>query len=172
MKRRLSDVVILPLVAGLILAADQLSKHWVLAGLVEGASWEIAPWLTPVVQFTHVTNTGAAFGLFPGLSIVFLAVNIVVSVAIVVYGQQIPSGLRLPRVALGMQLGGALGNLVDRLTLGSVVDFIDVQFWPFRTFPIFNVADSSIVVGVTMLFLVMVWEERRERVQVGTSESS
>ena len=130
-----------------------------------------APWLTPVVQFTHVTNTGAAFGLFPGLSTVFLIVAIVVIVAIFVYGRQIPAGLWLPRVALGMQLGGALGNLVDRVTLGFVVDFIDAQFWPFRTFPIFNVADSSIVVGVTILLLVMVWEERQARAQVGISES-
>lgn len=171
MKRRLSDVVILPLVAVLIVLVDQLSKHWVLTWLVEGESWEIAAWLTPIVQFTHVTNTGAAFGLFPGLSTVFLIVAIVVIVAIVIYGHHVPSGLWLPRIALGMQLGGALGNLVDRLRLGSVVDFIDVQIWPFRTFPIFNVADSSIVIGVTILFLVMVWEERQERAQVGISES-
>ena len=171
LKRRLSDVVILPLVAGLVLVVDQISKHWVLTWLVEGESREIAPWLSSVVRFTHVTNTGAAFGLFPGLSTVFLMVAIVVIVGIVVYGQQIPSGLWLSRVALGMQLGGALGNLVDRLTLGSVIDFIDTQFWPFRTYPIFNVADSSIVVGVTILFLVVVWEERRERAQVGTLES-
>jgi len=169
LRRRVSDAVVLPLAAGLVLLLDQVSKRWVLTWLAEGESWEIAPWLTPVVKFTHVTNTGAAFGLFPGLSAVFMVVAVIVVVAIAVYGRRIPAGQWLPRVALGMQLGGAVGNLVDRVALGSVVDFIDVQFWPLRTWPIFNLADSSIVVGVAILFLVMVWEERQERASAGVS---
>jgi len=67
------------------------------------------------------------------------------------------------RVALGLQLGGAIGNLVDRLRYGSVVDFIDFNFWPLHNWPISNVADVSVVAGVTLLALVMLWEERRKR---------
>jgi signal peptidase II len=66
-------------------------------------------------------------------------------------------------VALGLQLGGASGNLIDRLRFGgSVLDFIDLNFWPLRRWPVFNVADSSIVVGVTLLTLLMLWAEWRE----------
>jgi len=68
------------------------------------------------------------------------------------------------RVALGLQLGGAIGNnLIDRPRQGFVVDFIDLNFWPFASFPVFNLADSAIVVGVTLLALVILLDERRER---------
>jgi len=164
--------VTLPLVAGLVLLLDQVSKHLVLSGLVQGQSLAIAPWLTPVLVFTRTTNTGAAFGLFPGASTLFTVVAVVVAVAIAMYGRRIPAGQWLPRVALGMQLGGALGNLADRLARGSVVDFIDVQFWPLRNYPIFNVADSCIVVGVAILFLVLAWEERQEQVSAEVSDGS
>ena len=67
------------------------------------------------------------------------------------------------RMVLAFSLGGAIGNLVDRLRQGFVVDFIDLNFWPLHEWPIFNLADSSIVAGVVMLSLLMLWEEWRER---------
>jgi signal peptidase II len=123
----------------------------------------LAPWLTPVLQITHVTNTGAAFGLFRGWSQVFIGVAVIVIVALIWYYLQLPDGQWLLHVALGLQLGGATGNLTDRLRFsGSVLDFVDLNFWPLRRWPVFNVADSSIVVGVALLTLLMMWEERRE----------
>jgi signal peptidase II len=149
--------------AALVVLVDQLSKYFVLAWLGEGQSWEIAPWLAPVFRFTHVTNTGVAFGLFRGWGDFFVIVAAIVIVLIIFYYRHLPDGQLLMRVALGLQLGGAVGNLVDRLRQGFVVDFIDLNFWPLHEWPVFNLADSAIVAGVVLLALLMIWEERRER---------
>jgi signal peptidase II len=155
--------LILPVVAALVLLADQATKYLVRANLSPGQSLPLAPWLTPVLQITYVTNTGAAFGLFPGWSQILIAVAVIVIAALVWYYFQLPDGQWLMHVALGLQLGGASGNLIDRLRFGgSVVDFVDLNIWPLRWWPVFNVADSSIVVGVIVLTLLMIWEERRE----------
>jgi signal peptidase II len=163
LRNRKPSFLILPLVAALVLLADQATKSLVRAALGPGQSLPLAPWLTPVLQITYVTNTGAAFGLFPGWSQIFIAVAVIVVAALVWYYFQLPDGQSLMHVALGLQLGGAIGNLIDRLRFGgSVVDFVDLNFWPLRRWPVFNVADSSIVVGVTLLTLLMIWEEWRE----------
>jgi len=162
---------ILPATAALVVLLDQLSKYWVVKRLPLGQSWEVAPWLAPVLRITHVTNTGAAFGLFRGLSNIFIVIAVVVIVAIIFYYRQIADGHWLVRVALGLQLGGALGNLIDRLRqAGSVTDFIDLQFWPLHEWPVFNVADSSVVSGVVVLALLMIDEERRERAMQRAAE--
>ena len=132
--------------------------------LEEGQSWDIAPWLAPFFRITYVTNTGAAFGLFPEWGDFFLVVAAIVIVVIIFYYWHLQDGQWLVRIALGLQLGGAIGNnLVDRLRQGFVVDFIDLNFWPLRDWPIFNLADTSVVVGVAVLALVMLWEERRKQ---------
>jgi len=151
--------VILPLVAGLSVLADQVSKYAVRSNLRHGQSIELIPWLGSIFQVTYVTNSGAAFGLFQGWSSVFIVIAIVVIVALVWYYFQLSDGDWLVQVALGLQLGGALGNLIDRLRFGgAVIDFIDLNFWPLQNWPVFNIADSSIVVGVSLLTLVMVFE--------------
>ncbi len=150
--------------AVLVLLVDQISKHLVTTWLKVGQSWDIVPWLAPVVRITYTTNTGAAFGLFPQWGGFLILVAVVVIVVIVLYYHHLPDGQLLMRVALGLQLGGAIGNnLVDRLRQGFVVDFIDLSFWPLRDWPIFNLADASIVAGVTILALLMLREEMRER---------
>jgi signal peptidase II len=146
------------------LFADQVSKGLVVAQLEEGQSWGIAPWLAPIVRVTHVTNTGAAFGLFPKLGGAYVVVAAVVIVIILLYSRNLPADRSLVRVSLGLQLGGAAGNLLDRLCRGFVVDFLDVNFWPLKHWPVFNVADASVVVGVALLALMMILEDRRERV--------
>jgi signal peptidase II len=157
------STLILPVVAALVLLADQATKHVVRSNVVPGQSLPLTPWLSPVLQITYVTNTGAAFGLFPEWSQILIAIAVVVIVALVWYYFQLPDGEWVMQMALGLQLGGATGNLIDRLRFGgSVVDFIDLNFWPLRRWPVFNVADSSIVVGVTLLTLLMMWEEWRE----------
>ena len=151
-------------IAVLAIVADQASKAYVVDSLVLHESWVPVDALESVFRFTHVHNTGAAFGMFPEGGAIFLIIAMIVSVVIVFYHQQMPADAWLMRLALGLQLGGALGNVIDRVRLGYVVDFFDVSFWP-----VFNVADSCIVVGVTLLAFEMLREEWREARQ-GRSE--
>jgi len=137
---------LLPGTAALTLIADQLSKSFIRAHLRLGESWIPFPALGRWFAITHVTNTGAAFGLFPQMGLVFVAIAVVVVAAIVIYYRHLPAEQWLVRVSLGLQLGGALGNLIDRLRYGHVTDFLDFKVWP-----VFNVADSAIVVGVAIL---------------------
>lgn len=146
-----------------VLFIDQVSKFLVAARLQEGQSWDISPWLTPIFRLTYVKNTGAVFGLFPGASNFFVIVSVIVIGALLIYYRQLPDGQLLVRIALGLQLGGAVGNLVDRLRHGFVIDFIDLNFWPMHNWAVFNLADSSIVAGVILLSLLMLWEEWREQ---------
>lgn len=133
----------------------------------QGESLTLAPGLGSLFRITYVTNSGAAFGLFPNGSHVFIIIAVIVIALLIWYYLQLPGGQWLVRAALGLQLGGAIGNLVDRLRFaGHVIDFIDLNFWPLRRWPVFNIADSSIVVGVTLLTLLMIWEEWQEE---GTS---
>jgi len=141
-------------VAALTIALDQASKAYVAAHLALHESWAPLPFLAPYFRITHVHNTGAAFGIFPQGGSIFLVIAVIVSAIIVYYYRQIPAGSLLVRLALGLQMGGALGNVIDRLRLGYVVDFFNVEFWP-----VFNVADSAIVLGVALLALEMLREE-------------
>jgi signal peptidase II len=141
-------------IAALVILADQLSKAYVVAHLALYASWMPLDFLEPIFRFTHVRNTGAAFGLFPEGGSFFLIIAVFVASFIVYYYRQLPAGAWLVRLALGLQLGGALGNVIDRVHRGYVVDFMHLEHWP-----IFNVADSCIVLGVVLLALAMLIEE-------------
>lgn len=149
-------------VAGTVLALDQLTKSWVVAHISLGESREISSWLAPLFSLTYVTNTGIVFGLFQGMGDTLLIVVLIAIGAIFLFYRHLPSGPISIHIALGLQLGGALGNLVDRLTRGAVVDFIDLNFWPLHHWPIFNLADASIVTGVVLLLLVMLTEKDRQ----------
>lgn len=133
-------------IALIVIALDQYTKLLVRQNLPLNTSWMPIPWLDPFVTLTHVRNTGAAFGLFPSLGVVFRFVAFVVVVAIIVFFRKLAATSWLLRITLGLQLGGATGNLIDRVLRGYVTDFIDVRVWP-----IFNVADSAIVVGTALL---------------------
>lgn len=133
-------------VALLIIGLDQYTKHLVREGLELGTSHNPLSWLEPIVTLTHVRNTGAAFGLFPGMQYFFAAVALVVVALIVVYHKQLTDDSFFLHMAFGLQLGGATGNLIDRILQGYVTDFIDFRVWP-----VFNVADSAVVVGTILL---------------------
>jgi len=114
-----------------------------------------------VVQLNYTTNPGGAFGLFGGATWLFLTATFVVCIVIVVASFSVPSGLSA--AGLGLVLGGALGNLTDRVVRGSgfsgrVVDFIDFRWWP-----VFNVADSAIVIGAGLILLSGVLRSSAER---------
>ncbi|OGO05430.1 MAG: signal peptidase II, partial [Chloroflexi bacterium RBG_13_56_8] len=131
----------------LVIALDQYTKFLVRKHLALNVSWNPIPWLDPIVTFTRTENSGAAFGILPGLSVIFAIVAIVVVIGFALFYRKLASSSWLLRLAVGVQWGGAAGNLVDRLRFGGLVtDFID-----FRWFPVFNVADSSIVVGTILL---------------------
>ena len=142
--------------AGLILVLDQWTKWLVRQTIILGDSWTPLPFLRPFFNITHWENTGAAFGLFQAGGEFFKIVAVVVAGVIVYYYSQLPPGGWLVRLALSLQLAGALGNLIDRLTRGPVTDFIH-----FTNFPIFNVADASISTGVALLAVTMLLENRK-----------
>ena len=130
---------------------DQITKYLVKSNLRLHESWPSEGF----VRITYGTNSGTAFGLFPNQT-VFLIVSSVLAIGFIFYFYRVhatPS--RLLRLAIGLQLGGAAGNLFDRLRQGFVVDFIDVGRWP-----VFNIADSSIVVGIGLLIAVTMAEPK------------
>ena len=144
----------------IVLTADQISKHLVRLHLDRGIPWDPISWLRPVLSLTYVTNEGAAFGLFPQLKPLYPWIAVAVIAIILFYFRRFPLDGWLIQVSLGMQLAGALGNLIDRLFHnGKVTDFIDLNFWPLQEWPVFNVADSSIVVGVCILAALLLLEE-------------
>lgn len=140
-----------------VLVLDQLTKWLVSARLLLG---EPVPVLGDVVRLTLVHNRGAAFGLFPGSRVPFIIVSIL-AIAVVLYlFQRDAYRSVLSRVLLGGILGGALGNLIDRARLGYVVDFIEVGVGSLR-WPVFNVADSAVTLGVIILAWTLARSGRR-----------
>lgn len=134
-------------IAAVAIALDQYTKHLIRANLPLGESISPIPGLASILSFTHIQNQGAAFGMFPAASSIFLVVAVVVVLAITFFSGQLARSSALLRLALGLQLGGAAGNLIDRLTQqGQVTDFIN-----FHVFAVFNVADMSIVAGTVLL---------------------
>ena len=136
-----------PLLLGVLfvaIVADQLTKQLVLESLGLGASWPNDGFF----RFTFVRNDGTAFGLFQDNGTLLTFISLAAVALIVFFYREIAMASWFTRVALGLQLGGACGNIIDRFRHGYVVDFIDVGAWP-----IFNIADSSISVGVTMAII-------------------
>lgn len=143
---------------------DQLTKAVVVRHLRPGHSIPILP---GVFDLTFIMNPGAAFGLLAGLPAhirhpLFVAIAVAAAVLIVLYRHRHLRHHRLASAALGLILGGAVGNLVDRLRYGMVVDFLDVYLGPYH-WPAFNVADAAISTGVGLMLLDLVLEWRRER---------
>ncbi len=146
----------LPLwIAGLIVLLDQLSKQLVETAVPLYHSWLPFPALLPQMRISHISNTGSAFGLFPNSSLIFVGTAVIISLFIIYYNFHLPGGQKSMRLALGLQMGGALGNLVDRLRIGHVTDFIDFGPW------VFNVADAAIVTGAFLLAWV-IWQESKQ----------
>ena len=130
-------------VALAVFSLDRLTKIAALKMLELGQSIKAIP---GVLRITLVLNDGAAFGLFKGRAVIFVFISLVVIIAIVAY---LIKGRPLDRsvsIGLGLILGGALGNLVDRVIIGRVVDFLDFGVWP-----VFNIADSCITIGAVMI---------------------
>lgn len=135
------------LVFALTLVADQSSKVFVRSWLAVAESVPVVP---GVFHLTHAENEGAAFGLMPGFIWLFVATSLGVLLGIGVFWWRVRPAARWLVVALGLVAGGSVGNLVDRVRFGRVTDFFDVLA---ISFPVFNLADSAIVVGVGLLVI-------------------
>ncbi|TLM65354.1 MAG: signal peptidase II [Actinobacteria bacterium] len=133
------------LTVGFALVADQASKAMVRSALPAQDSTLLVP---GVLYFTHVRNAGAAFGMLPGQRIAFMSVSVIVLLVIAVYFVRQRPQVALVVFGLGLIAAGAAGNLIDRATAGFVTDFLEFAF---IDFPVFNIADSSIVIGAGLL---------------------
>jgi signal peptidase II len=140
------------LIAAFVVAADQLTKSWIRANLLPGESLpEIGP-----LTIIHIWNTGAAFGLFANQAFLLTIIAIVGLVVILLFFRYLQQSGILSSITLGLVFGGALGNLIDRLFIGRVTDFIYVRLWDDVYWPAFNIADSCITVGVILLAFFLV----------------
>ncbi len=160
LNRNFSSYLQLFSVAGLVIALDQWTKWLVRTNIPFAETWlpRGLEWLEPYARLVYWENSGAAFGMFQNAGLVFTILAFLVIGAIIYYYPQVESSDWTLRLALSMQLGGASGNLIDRLTIGQVTDFISVG-----NFPVFNVADASISVGVAILLLGVWWSERKAK---------
>ena len=159
-------------IAALIVVLDQWTKWLVRVNIPDGGVWlpEALGWLSPYARIVHWHNTGAAFGMFQDAGMVFTVLAFIVIAAIIYYYPHVENSDWSLRLAMSMQLGGAIGNLIDRLTLGRVTDFISIG-----TFPVFNIADASISIGAAVL-LLGVWlterSEKREKAKMMASDQT
>ena len=156
------------------LTLDILTKYLINANLTYA---DRIPVIEGFFYLTHVRNTGAAFGLFRDAPSVirltfFIGIAGVAIVIIIQFLRRLAPGDRLSALALGLILGGAVGNLIDRIRLGEVVDFLHFDLWGGYSWPDFNVADSAIVVGVGLLVLELLASEGEERAGVESGEPS
>jgi signal peptidase II len=149
---------------------DQLSKYLVATSLPLGGAWSPFPGDHPLFQIVYTYNTGVAFGLFKDLGPVFIVIALIVVGVIVVYARKLRNDQWLTCLALGLMLGGALGNVIDRIRLGHVIDFIDVGIGATRWYTS-NLADVSIVLGVILLGVALLVDERRERKKNRSAEA-
>ncbi len=142
-------------VAGLVAVADRLSKSWIVNHFHLGESRRLASFL----DLTFVQNTGTAFGLFQGNNKALLILAFIIFASLL-YGARGLSERGGLWGALGVALvrGGAVGNIIDRVHYGQVIDFLDFHFWP-----VFNLADSAITVGTISIAIGLVWSGGRDK---------
>ena len=150
-----------------VVGADQLTKLWVVEHFRLYESREV---IAGFFHLTYLTNTGAAFGLLAGEHSVlrqsfFIGVAVVALLAMILFYRKLGRQSLLYTLAIGLISGGALGNLIDRLRLGSVIDFLDFFVGRYH-WPAFNVADSAITVGVGLFLLASFLDDRRQRKEI------
>lgn len=141
----------------ILLIVDRLTKWWVSSTLDHGVPHNL---IGNVIRLTRVHNDGGAFGIFPGGGVVFLIVSGIVSFILFLILLTMHIDSKLIRTGMAFVLAGALGNLIDRIQWGYVLDFFEI-----RGFPIFNVADACITVGAVFIILAILFGGERNRSQ-------
>jgi len=148
--------IIYGLIFIVFLAIDQITKYFAVALLQGNSSVHL---IGNFLRFTYVENRGAAFGILQNQRLFFI-ISTVVLVAFLIYmivfNKKVTTATKL---TLSLILSGAIGNFIDRLRLGYVIDFVDVRFGDFYNFPVFNVADSCLVVGVIILVILILFNK-------------
>ena len=129
---------------------DQLTKSLIRQNIQLNQS---IPIIKNALHLTYITNTGSAFGLFKGLNLFFILFSIIVIIAIFYYLRKIVKNKKLLQFAVGLLLGGTIGNLIDRIVYGAVTDFIDFRIWP-----VFNAADSAVTISAILL-IILLWKK-------------
>ncbi|MGV3523805.1 MAG: signal peptidase II [Candidatus Sericytochromatia bacterium] len=157
------------LLALVIFAVDQATKYPFRSSWLEGQTLSVFPFLS----FTYVHNTGSLFGIFQGQAGILGVVSLLISLGIVAYAWRLPrnSGW-LPYVTLGFLLGGATGNMLDRLVYGFVVDFFDIQWGGRNVWPVFNVADIAVDVAIGLFVLLAFIEPSPEKAQAAALDDA
>lgn len=158
LKKIIKSYLTIILISGVIIFLDQWTKSLVRANLELGEVWSPWTWLTPYARIVHWYNTGVAFGMFQDHGMLFKILNSVIAVFILIFFPRLSEDDWFLKVALSMQFGGAVGNLIDRFTLGHVTDFVSVG-----SFAVFNISDASVTVGVGIMILGLWIQEKREK---------
>ncbi|MHC1746362.1 MAG: signal peptidase II [Negativicutes bacterium] len=140
--------------AFIVIGIDRLSKYYIETHMSLGMS---IPVVRDFFHITYIINPGAAFGILEYQTGFFIVVSVVMIAAAIWYIPRIPARYRLLRFGIGMQAGGAIGNMIDRIRYGGVVDFLDFRIWP-----VFNVADMAIVGGVGCILVTLLYVMRKE----------
>ncbi len=144
------------LIALILLSLDQFSKYIIRQKIPLAES---IPVIKGIFHITYVENTGIAFGLFPQGHSLFIIISLIIILVIIFFERKKALKSLRERFCLGLILGGALGNLIDRLRFGFVIDFLDFRIWP-----VFNLADSGVCIGgILMVFFLLKKRPRKER---------
>lgn len=162
-----SRYLVLCTIASAIVAFDQLVKIYVHGNFDLGESW---PVIQDIFHITYVRNTGAAFGIFREAhelfrQIFFLSMPPLAMIIILTMMKSVPDSDRWQVFSLSLIFGGAIGNYIDRLRFGYVIDFLDVHYKNVWSYPAFNIADSAIVGGVMILLTIMTYRDWIEKKQ-------
>ncbi|MHB8648264.1 MAG: signal peptidase II [Thermomicrobiales bacterium] len=146
------------IIAAIVVVIDQISKALVIRAFGPPEAGKSKVIIPRVLDFRHDENTGAAFSLFQGRSTTLLLIGVIVIGVLIYYYRALPQGQPLLRLAVGGVLGGAVGNIIDRVRLGHVTDWIHITHYP-----TFNVADSCITVGMVTLAIALLFLDRLAR---------
>lgn len=154
--------ILIGMVFGASIILDQITKLWAIDVLKEGGSIKI---IGDFLRFTYAENKGAAFSILQDQRVFFIIVTTIMLIVLAYIYFKTKNITTLSRWSIAMIAGGAIGNFIDRLRLGYVVDFIDVRFGSFYNFPIFNIADSFVVCG-TILMIILILFNKFEKSEV------
>jgi signal peptidase II len=175
MPRRKTHYIAMAVAGLVIVVLDQLSKLWIAANIERGGVIEVIPGFG---RLRYTQNSGAAFGLFQDATGILSILSLLIIIGILVVFVRVGQPGRFGALAAGLVLGGAMGNLIDRVRLGYVVDFFEV-YGPrvefnsrVYTFPVFNVADSAITVGVIIILVGLLFTREEEPQQVAAPSTA
>lgn len=142
------------ILAVVVVILDQWSKYYVQSQMSLGMSIPVIP---EIFHLTYILNPGAAFGILENQRFFFVIIAVAMIATVVYLYPRLPSKPLLLRLGIGLMAGGAVGNVIDRIKTGYVVDFFDFRIWP-----IFNIADIAIVVGVSCIVYTLVFTEEKK----------